>query len=611
MVTKLMHLWKSAQSIQVRLICYLLLVMLPLMGVSLYAIRQSQALLIHQTSDKTYAALSASMDYIDVIMGSIENISILIASDKEMNSILTKTDTIGKKFGLTMIMNKVGAISAVNQFISDISIYQQQTGTLVSSSRTGVRKVFFDNEDWYKRAYELRGLSVLVNPENTPDRFRNLDYMYNQDNILLVRAMGLNRPGYDANIVSVSIKREVLLQSLEQLLSDSGSEVFLISDNNDLVASSGRFFTWKWMADKRRSFLAQSPNKQQEVFISKVASSQSSWSIVLVQPKSSLYQTSKQIQEFIFIIIFISILLALLISWILYRNITSPLKMLSRGMQQIRKGFYNVYLKKDRNDEFGFLVDSFNQMAQQQGYLIRDIYEQQIQRTKTDLKFLQSQINPHFLYNTLDSIYWAARNYEADEISEMVLNLSKFFRLSLSKGKETFTMEETVEHLQYYMRIQQLRLLDKFTYEVHLAERTKKLNIIKLILQPIVENAIFHGLEKRKENGGNLTIVSDIEGDRLKIMVMDNGIGMDEDRLQYIKQRLAEIKANSSITTEDTNLDLFGIRNVKARLLLYYGEQADLLFESKKFEGTVVRIFIPLDKPTEPEGDDFHESHDR
>jgi two-component system, sensor histidine kinase YesM len=596
MRTKMYNVWKAAQSIQVRLICYLLVVMLPLIGVSLYAIKESETLLIKQTSDKTYAALSASIDYIDVIMRSIENISILIASDKEMNGILSKTDTIGKKFGLTMIMNKVVGVSAVNQFISDISIYQQETGTLVSSSRTGVRKVFFAKEDWYKKAYELRGLSVLVNPENTPDQFRNLDYMYNKDNILLVRAMGLDRPGYNSNIVSVAIKREDLLESLKPLLSDTGTQVFLMSDNNQLMASSGDNFTWKWMTDKRRSFLALSPDQKQEVFVSKVTSTKSSWSIVLVQPKSSLYEASKLIQEFIFIIILISILLALFISWILYRNITSPLKMLSRGMHQIRKGFYHVHLRKERNDEFGFLMDSFNQMAQQQGYLIRDIYEQQIQRSKTDLKFLQSQINPHFLYNTLDSIYWAARNYEADEISEMVLNLSKFFRLSLSKGKETFTMEETVEHLQYYMRIQQLRLLDKFTYEVRLAESTKKLSIVKLILQPMVENAIFHGLEKRREDGGELTIVSDIENNRLRIQVTDNGIGMDEDRLQYVKQRLSEVKVNSSLITEDTNTDLFGIRNVKARLLLYYGEQADLQFESKKFQGTVVRIFIPLEK---------------
>ncbi|TJY39842.1 HAMP domain-containing protein [Cohnella pontilimi] len=596
MRTKMYSLWKAFHSIQVRLICYLLIVMLPLIGVSLYAIKDSEALLIQQTSDKTYAALSASIDYIDVIMRSIENISILIASDKEMNSILSDTDTMGKKFGSTLIMNKVSRISAMNQFISDISIYQQETGTLVSSSKTGVRKVSFENESWYKRAYQLRGLSVLVNPDGTPDRFRNVDYIYNKDNVLLVRAMGLDRPGYNSNIVTVAVQRAVLLQSLQQLLSGSSSQVFLLSNENQLMASSGDRFTFKWISDKRRSFLALSPDGKQEVFVSKVSSPDSSWSIVLVQPKSSLYEASKQIQEYIFMIIIVSVLLALIISWILYRNITSPLKMLSRGMHQIRKGFYNVYLEKERNDEFGFLMDSFNQMAQQQGYLIRDIYEQQIQRSKTDLKFLQSQINPHFLYNTLDSIYWAARNYEADEISEMVLNLSKFFRLSLSKGKETFTMEETVEHLHYYIRIQQLRLLDKFKYEVRLAEPTKKLNIIKLVLQPIVENAIFHGLEKRRELGGELTIASEIEDNRLKILVQDNGIGMDEERLLYVKQRLGEITVHSSLATENPIPDLFGIRNVKARLLLHYGEQADLQFESRKFEGTVVRIFIPLEK---------------
>ncbi|WP_225442889.1 sensor histidine kinase [Paenibacillus lycopersici] len=596
-MTKMVSLWNSMQSVQIRLICYLLLVMLPLMGVSLYAIRQSQTLLIRQTSDNVYAALSASMAYIDVIMRSIENISILIASDKEMNDMLSKKESVGNEiFAQVKIMNKVGGISSVNDFISDISVFQQQTGTLVSSSRTGVRQVDLLDESWYRRAYDLRGISLLVNPSDTPDRFKKVDYLFNKDNILMVRAMGLNRPGYNPNLVIVAIKRQVLLESLEQLLEDTDSTVYLLSDTSEMLTSSGSFFSRAWLSDPRRSFLTDSPDGSQQLFVSKVTSASSSWSIVLAQPKSSLYHASKQIQEFIILIIVISILLALLISWILYRRITSPLKVLSYGMHQIRKGFYNVKLKKKRNDEFGFLMDSFNQMAEQQSYLIRDIYEQQIQHAKTDLKFLQSQINPHFLYNTLDSIYWAARNYEADEISEMVLNLSKFFRLSLNKGKDTFTLAESVEHLQYYMRIQQLRLLDKFDFEVQLDEQTKQLPIVKLLLQPIVENAIFHGLEKRRDNGGKLTIASGIEGRHLTVMVKDNGVGMTKDRLLYIQRRLLHIKPGFTFVNDDANPDMYGIRNVKARLLLYYGDRADLRFESSESEGTVVSVFIPLDR---------------
>ena len=126
-------------------------------------------------------------------------------------------------------------------------------------------------------------------------------------------------------------------------------------------------------------------------------------------------------------------------------------------MRQLRLGNLNTKLVNNRQDELGYLTDAFNQTAEQQRHLIHDIYEQQLRLTKTELKFLQSQINPHFLYNTLDSIYWAAKNYEAEEISEMVLNLSRFFRLSLSKGRETFTIEETFAHLNYYIRVQQLR----------------------------------------------------------------------------------------------------------------------------------------------------------
>src|SRR5690606_3881181 len=122
-----------------------------------------------------------------------------------------------------------------------------------------------------------------------------------------------------------------------------------------------------------------------------------------------------------------------MISLIVYKGIASPLSTLLHGMQQLRHGQYETRLTSKRKDQFGVLTDAFNQMIAEQQRLIRDVYDQQLRLSHTELKFLQSQINPHFLYNTLDSIYWTAKNYEADEISEMVLNLSKFFRLSLSK----------------------------------------------------------------------------------------------------------------------------------------------------------------------------------
>jgi two-component system sensor histidine kinase YesM len=238
-------------------------------------------------------------------------------------------------------------------------------------------------------------------------------------------------------------------------------------------------------------------------------------------------------------------------------------------------------------------------MAVVQKHLIEDHYEQQLRLTTTELKFLQSQINPHFLYNTLDSIYWTAKNYDADEISEMVMNLSKFFRLSLNKGRQVFTIEESITHLHYYLRIQQLRFMDNFTVDYHISEESKDVPLLKLLLQPLVENAIIHGMEG-KSSGGSLVISSRIEkGQTVVISVQDNGPGIKEERLRYIQHELEMMGSRSvpaSSQDEEHVKDLFGLRNVLSRMKLYYGREAQLTVHSVLGEGTTVTISIPLDR---------------
>lgn len=228
----------------------------------------------------------------------------------------------------------------------------------------------------------------------------------------------------------------------------------------------------------------------------RIKSNISKWSLIMVQPEAEIYKETKQLRIFTLFIIVASALFALFIAAIFYTSLSLPLKKLLQGMMQIQIGNLNVRFTETRRDEFGYLMNAFNQMAAKQQYLIENIYEQNLRVAKTELKFLQSQINPHFLYNTLDSIYWMAKNYDANEISEMVINLSKFFRLSLDKGLETIALAETFEHLHYYIRVQQLRFMDKFEVQFALPDTCREIRILRLLVQPLVENAIIHGLEK-------------------------------------------------------------------------------------------------------------------
>jgi two-component system sensor histidine kinase YesM len=203
-------------------------------------------------------------------------------------------------------------------------------------------------------------------------------------------------------------------------------------------------------------------------------------------------------------------------------------------------------------------------------------------------------------------MYIMAGNYGADEIGEMALNLSKFFRLSLSKGQEEFTIEETVQHLQYYLRVQQLRFVDKLSVQVNVEEICKPIPILKLLLQPLVENAILHGLEK-KSRGGLVCMDIRMDDDRLRLEVADNGKGIDSERLGFIRSELSKLSVHAVkglLQEQKPRTELYGLWNVKARLKLYYGDRADLAIDSVANEGTSVLLWIPL-------GGVADESHDR
>jgi len=207
--------------------------------------------------------------------------------------------------------------------------------------------------------------------------------------------------------------------------------------------------------------------------------------------------------------------------------------------------------------------------------------------TEAKLDALQAQINPHFLYNTLDSVIWLADAGDDEGVIKLVTALAKLFRISISKGHEIITLEEELEHVRNYLIIQQMRYVDKFTYNIEIPENLKNKPTIKLILQPIVENSIYHGI-KYLMDPGIINIKVEESGDDIKIHLSDNGIGMDnETRLSLlIVDKNQHIKDGNGI----------GVYNVNKRLQLKYGEKYGLKIESEIEEGTHVIITLPNDE---------------
>jgi two-component system sensor histidine kinase YesM len=296
-----------------------------------------------------------------------------------------------------------------------------------------------------------------------------------------------------------------------------------------------------------------------------------------------------------YLIILISILLALCLAWLVYSEISKPLRKLFGAIKQFSGGHLLANIKHGRKDEFGLLMNAFNRMAESQRKLIEEDYEKELKLARSEFSLLQSQINPHFLYNTLDSIYSVADKHKIKEIGEMVLNLAQFFRFSLGKGKETFTLEETIQHLMYYIRVQQIRT-DQFTVEMDIAEDTKPIPVLKLLLQPIVENAIVHGICK-SSYGGDLYIRSRLIDGLLRITIEDTGCGIVEDELTEIKQELQKINAHSYRYVQEKGFSkYFGLKNVTSRMKMFYGNQAEMTVDHNALGGTRVIVNLPIER---------------
>jgi two-component system sensor histidine kinase YesM len=208
----------------------------------------------------------------------------------------------------------------------------------------------------------------------------------------------------------------------------------------------------------------------------------------------------------------------------------------------------------------------------------------------TELKLLQAQINPHFLYNTLDSIVWLAETKQNEQVSRMVTSLSDFFRTTLSKGKDYITVREEESHIRSYLEIQQFRYRDILEYNIKIDEDILEYEILKMTLQPLVENAIYHGI-KNKRGLGHITVTGVKRNEHMVFEVQDDGLGMKPDRLEFMRRVVGDEEKDGKSTSSG-----FGLYNVAKRLKLNYGKKCDINIESTYGEGTTITLIVPITK---------------
>lgn len=283
---------------------------------------------------------------------------------------------------------------------------------------------------------------------------------------------------------------------------------------------------------------------------------------------------------------------AYFISRKIMQRITEPIAELCAVTRKAAGGDFTVRAPEKSEGEIAVLNDSFNQMVEKIGQLVEDIRIEQLNLRATELKLLQAQINPHFLYNTLDTIIWLAEAGKKEEVVMMVTTLSDFFRTTLSKGRDYITVKEEETHIRSYLQIQQFRYQDILEYSIDIPEELYDYQILKLTLQPLVENALYHGI-KNKRGLGHIRVSGRFvpENETLQFLVQDDGRGMTEEELLKVRKGLeSEEKADASDPSG------FGLQNVAQRMRLNYGPQYGISIKSIYGEGTEMTVTIPAVK---------------
>lgn len=456
----------------------------------------------------------------------------------------------------------------------------------VSTGMSRISRDPFQNERWYREASEnpeeIQLISVVTGRNIVTNRSYSIDDVFS-----LAKAVQDPETGEVLGVILLDIRHDIIQSSINGVTIGEKGFVFVMDQEDNIVYTPVNGIVYrvnpKWVkAMEPMSVQIQGGSYQ----IRSELSPYTGWRTVGVFSMDEVMSSVNTIVYILFTCVIISLVLVVIVSFKFSRTLTNPIFKLKRLMKQAESGDLTVRFNFEHNDEIGELGQSFNHMIARIDQLIQMVYVEQENKRTAEMKSLQEQIKPHFLYNTLDTISWMARDYDAEDIVRLVDALTNMFRIGLSHGKDIITVKEEITHVSNYLYIQKIRYKDKLNYVIHVDESLYAIEVPKLILQPLVENAIYHGV-KAKRGGGTITITGVPEGENLVFTVQDNGAGMPQEKVEELNRRMSE----RSVLDEQKSFGLFYIRE---RIQLCYGKGYGVHVESTLGEGTRVTITLPL-----------------
>lgn len=551
-----------------------------------------------------FTSISFSRQYVSSMTKSISenNKRIVDQIDLNLNSYLRSMMRISDSMYYRVIKNSdIKSDNIINQMdflyetnrdqLVSIAVFSDN-GELIAAEPLSKLKPSVDvkQQDWYKSA-KKRIENLHFSTPHVEDLFITSDDSY-QWAVSLSRYVELTSAG--------SITHGVLLvdmnfSGIEQICKNNSfgttGFVYITDENGEIIYHPKQRLIYSNLYQENNlvdakhedgTYTENFENQRRLVTIKTVG--YTGWKIIAVDPFQDIDFMYSRFKTYTVLIAIFIILILIFINILLSSRIANPIENLEHYVKKIEEGDFEQQIEVSGSYEIEHLGKAINSMVRQTRKLMGDIIAEQEAKRRSELDALQAQINPHFLYNTLDSIVWMTENEHYKDAVCMVTSLARLFRISLSKGRNIISVGEELEHVRNYLIIQNFRYADKFRYSIDADPKVLNYATIKLIVQPLVENSIYHGMEYM--DNGEITIKAYQEGKDLYIDVIDNGPGMPQEQVDALlagKEDTSNRESGSGI----------GIQNIQERIKLYFGEQYGLILYSEPDVGTTARIHLP------------------
>ena len=541
--------------------------------------------IFENSSEYTHTIIQQMNQNIDSYIDYMENIAYLISSNEDVQDYLfdEKIDNEGRY----RILNQFQTILDSRSDIRNVGIISKNGRMLINDGSKSVNQdLDLNTQEWYATALEKPNGPIL-----TSSHVQHIISGERPWVITLSRGIrDRSGSGEKEGVFFIDLNYSAISGLCDQSTVGTKGYAFILDAKGNIVYHPQQQQLYNELQTENISLIMDTDedtvltgtgNDGKLYSISR--SEKTGWTVVDCTSVRELLRKSRQAQSVYVLTAIVLVIVALLFSRFMARSITLPIQKLRDSMKKVQEGDFSVSdVVVDSRNEIGSLTKSFDVMTHRIHELMEQNVHEQEEKRKSELKALQSQLNPHFLYNTLDSIIWMAEGKKNEEVVLMTASLARLLRQSISNEDEVVPIANEVEYARGYLTIQKMRYKDKLEFQIDVDSSILYIPLIKLVLQPIIENAIYHGL-KYKESKGLLIVKGFMKDGNAVLQVIDDGVGMDEETLAHIYDKHKVNYHSNGV----------GVYNVQKRLKLYYGDGYGITYESEKGKGTTATITIP------------------